>query len=137
MKKLTLKSKDYPPWLKAIAWKIQHRVQIHDLRYSNPQPPILEILEVLGPSTKVICVRGETSDSKISNLKFHLVWRLWAAILRISLRPLGVLSWMSVMALLRLIHEASPWTSSCRIHQKSHLRLHPGQCMLNITRTAS
>ncbi len=47
-------SEIYIVTLKAIAWKIQHRFQIHDLR--------------------------------------------------ICLRPLGVLSWMSVMALLRLIH---------------------------------
>ncbi len=38
--------------------------------------------------------------------------------LRISLRPLGVLSWMSVITLLR-------WTSWCRIHRKSYLRSWP------------
>ncbi len=46
----------------------------------------------------------------------------------ISLRPLGVLSWKSVIILLTLFHnadEASPWTSWCRIHKKSHPRSCP------------
>ncbi len=64
--------------------------------YSCLELPILEKLEVLSPSTKVICVGGDsfhghkeprtlnlklqTSYFKISNLKFHQIWQLWVAI---------------------------------------------------------